>query len=725
MPPYFDTTLDPSRAEIRLLEFTSTTPTITCKLLTVSLNENPTFSALSYVWGDAALSHTIVVNGTSARITESLAAAITIALKHWTIAFPDRDPATCRLWADGICIDQSNNDEKSQQVLLMTRIYSSSEITLCCLDTTTSDSDIRYLLGFCAIIGQHIVESGFESRAALLDGWDKTSSVDWMGRIPLVSIGRAPYRDNSFDLFDYSVDHPVAHAITNFCCLEYFQRAWIFHELVVSKKPILIHPSGSIFLLDLLEVAAWCFWATRQHAKPSGVHPSVWKRMSSMFRGSNLVKIDDYRHSLLLRQRLSTTDNHLVRWAQVMATVSAGLKASNPKDHVFALLGITGLCIEPDYSARTSLASVYIQFSTEYMRAVLGPPVLDCPVDPLELLDYAGLANQDDTSQTEALPSWVPNFHGCSLNARGYKIYAYPTLVQHNRPMWVDYSHFSSKIFIQDHSLHVPAIFVASLTEFSTALTMFADSRPDFISSILGMIKNERMATREDTRPVLSLAGALSKGPISKAIWESQEVEFLVYVLKSCFQSCSERELETVLGPASSGTDPAGFARELRLLEQLGILWTSTLQTETGQASQADVELWVTDLYHYLWGVPSVIGEICRLLPTASSFLKKFILRETLQDPEYMNSLIEDIRLLCTGDLRFSRTSPSGFAVVPPQAAKGDFIVLLAGDSEFRIIREVGGHYIYVGPCGIETELSSVRDQLQSGEVVAEMIELR
>lgn len=119
VPSPLYTALDPSRAEFRLLEITSVTPTITCKLHTASLNDNPTFSALSYIWGDATLSQQVTANGIETHVTRSLAAAIRTALDRWAQTFPGRDLGSCRLWADGICLNQEDSEEKNSQILLM------------------------------------------------------------------------------------------------------------------------------------------------------------------------------------------------------------------------------------------------------------------------------------------------------------------------------------------------------------------------------------------------------------------------------------------------------------------------------------------------------------------------------------------------------------------------------------------------------------------------------
>ena len=97
--------LDPSREEIRLVEIISTTPSIVCKLSTVSLHDELVFTALSYMWGDPTITKFITVNGTPVSVTTNLASAIRDAYYHWTEgSLSDGPVQSRRLWADAICI---------------------------------------------------------------------------------------------------------------------------------------------------------------------------------------------------------------------------------------------------------------------------------------------------------------------------------------------------------------------------------------------------------------------------------------------------------------------------------------------------------------------------------------------------------------------------------------------------------------------------------------------
>ncbi|KAF2856513.1 HET-domain-containing protein [Plenodomus tracheiphilus IPT5] len=116
--------LNIERREIRLLTLlppgTGPSPVkstlVNCTLSHVSLDANPNYQALSYVWGNPAVTTPICVNGDIFLATLNLEAA----LRH--LRKTDASSGVT-LWADALCIDQSNNAEKNEQVALMGAIY--------------------------------------------------------------------------------------------------------------------------------------------------------------------------------------------------------------------------------------------------------------------------------------------------------------------------------------------------------------------------------------------------------------------------------------------------------------------------------------------------------------------------------------------------------------------------------------------------------------------------
>ncbi|KAI8232681.1 het domain-containing protein [Colletotrichum sp. SAR 10_86] len=72
------------------------------------------YETISYVWGHSSKTYYMVCNGSKMNITESLHSA----LACMRLRFVSR-----RLWADQICVDQDNAEEKSSQIPLMNVIY--------------------------------------------------------------------------------------------------------------------------------------------------------------------------------------------------------------------------------------------------------------------------------------------------------------------------------------------------------------------------------------------------------------------------------------------------------------------------------------------------------------------------------------------------------------------------------------------------------------------------
>ncbi|KAL8366326.1 hypothetical protein RB595_004883 [Gaeumannomyces hyphopodioides] len=80
----------------------------------VTIDDIGAFEPLSYVWGDPKLTHKIRLPTAELAITASLYHA----LRRLQLPTGPR-----RVWADQICINQKNEEERSQQVQFMDRIY--------------------------------------------------------------------------------------------------------------------------------------------------------------------------------------------------------------------------------------------------------------------------------------------------------------------------------------------------------------------------------------------------------------------------------------------------------------------------------------------------------------------------------------------------------------------------------------------------------------------------
>ncbi|EWG45939.1 hypothetical protein FVEG_15893 [Fusarium verticillioides 7600] len=84
-----------------------------CVLKTVSLDDElPCFEALSYCWNE--LRDTVIVDDHTISVPSDLA---------WFLRRLRRKATPRTVWADSICISQSDNQEKGHQVSMMREIY--------------------------------------------------------------------------------------------------------------------------------------------------------------------------------------------------------------------------------------------------------------------------------------------------------------------------------------------------------------------------------------------------------------------------------------------------------------------------------------------------------------------------------------------------------------------------------------------------------------------------
>ncbi|KAE8155332.1 heterokaryon incompatibility protein-domain-containing protein [Aspergillus avenaceus] len=123
MSPYTYSPLSKSN-KIRLLKLlphSDKNAPIECELMEYTLPEahgRRPYDALSYVWGSGEKPRSVIIDDDSLPVTENLYAVL-LQLRDHEIAR--------MLWADAICINQDDEDEKSLQVPLMRAIYGQAD----------------------------------------------------------------------------------------------------------------------------------------------------------------------------------------------------------------------------------------------------------------------------------------------------------------------------------------------------------------------------------------------------------------------------------------------------------------------------------------------------------------------------------------------------------------------------------------------------------------------
>ena len=139
--------------QIRLLELLpgSIGHQLSGHLRIFDLDRTPSYSALSYTWGNPEAEDVIMIGDRVGRL-QSIVGNLSLALKHLR-----RTDSSRMIWVDALCINQEDIDERSHQVQIMGTIFGSASEVLIWLGRKTADSE------YVMMILQHLASGrGFE-----------------------------------------------------------------------------------------------------------------------------------------------------------------------------------------------------------------------------------------------------------------------------------------------------------------------------------------------------------------------------------------------------------------------------------------------------------------------------------------------------------------------------------------------------------------------------------
>ena len=201
------------------------------------------FYALSYVWGDPAPVCDFEINGTTVKIGASLYAALHSIRRNTKFRV---------IWADALCINQSNNEEKSWQVQQMVAIYSRARATIAWLGPPSEDSKLAL--------------------EALVELDKKTSRLNWS--IQEAMEGVPPPSMIKKSALQLAGDSSRWNAIANICTRPYWSRIWIFQEMACARDRYYL--CGDFVARDIDRpialLLAWQETHGEMHSKSLGSH---------------------------------------------------------------------------------------------------------------------------------------------------------------------------------------------------------------------------------------------------------------------------------------------------------------------------------------------------------------------------------------------------------------------------------------------------------------------
>ena len=330
------------------------------RLKVISLHDTIDYWTLSYAWGPTAedgshLSECVSCSGLPLPVSTHLLSALKRARHLYYIPKLDCDALQYAahtsppllLWVDAICINQTDLDERSDQVMLMGDIYESAK---------------------------HLVVWLGELR----------HSLD-AAPIPVDPSGSAG--------FAFCSDVEKERFVVDLISREWFQRRWVIQEYLLS--------SSVDFSIGHLSVSADRLEALIR-STPSVRLPAIldmgWiqidKRLNHMTRRKGSAT--DEKSRLVRRESMARRAPTLLENLLIYHET----KCSDPHDLIYALLSISGDADDIPVNYHSSMADLFALVARKYLRAGYG----------LEILAIAARLKSNCPGGSSDVPPWVPDW---------------------------------------------------------------------------------------------------------------------------------------------------------------------------------------------------------------------------------------------------------------------------------------------------------------------------
>jgi hypothetical protein len=372
--------LDTKKREIRVLTIDEQTPEsslVACSLNTVSLDDQPNFTALSYCWGASEPKGDILVNGVTWRVTPNLAAA----LQHLRRT---EDARTMPIWIDALCINQEYLEERSAQVAMMMAIYAQAKCVHIWLGNEIGpSSEAMETLGEIFAAGQ---------TRDLATAWCQRSLECVAQKLnDMIQIGENPYWQRMWILQEVS-----------------FASWVVMHSREARVELCSVHDpngySGSIMMrlrLHISDVSRYIREIINSGSQITASHETanyIYRLAASAATIMDVIDRCNWNRSVGLINEANRLEGDIGAGAfdfsqTELLIIYRKMLATDPKDKIYGLLGFVmdfrGL--QPDYSK--SIKDVYCSATLRLMRGTAD----------LSYLSQACSNNPD-------LPSWVPDY---------------------------------------------------------------------------------------------------------------------------------------------------------------------------------------------------------------------------------------------------------------------------------------------------------------------------
>jgi hypothetical protein len=391
--------LSTSHRQLRLLKLLSPSisgeHTLSFQLLDqVPLEDaQKTYTALSYCAGDPKKTAPILVNGITFNAFANLGLALEEAVVYWREKGLDWEKDY--LWADQICINQSNTVERSHQVGMMRDIYAGAARVLICLDVCGSESEgsigMQWVRDRIPEINQRF---GLRRSTELEEVWRIWSEIT---NVSFWGTSWKQYHD--LQGFQQGIV-----AFLELFLRPWWSRAWICQELIFAAE--------AYFASGGISVHWQVFRSILEFYDLEYPLSEIWEERNQLFSRSTI----DYlitRYEGQLGPRIAAASilfGQKEEWTgpgdlKIWLEHARSCETSDPRDKIFAFLALAspGYNIEPDYSPSKSLDVLFIEITSS---------ILNFEKSFAFLLFIKGGNEESNRGYANdgSLPSWIPDW---------------------------------------------------------------------------------------------------------------------------------------------------------------------------------------------------------------------------------------------------------------------------------------------------------------------------
>ena len=175
---------------------------------------------------------------------------------------------------------------------------------------------------------------------------------------------------------------------------DFWKRSWILQELVLAKRVLFMCGNTTFRDTDITQIASWLAnHPTR--TIPSSIHFAKWFAFEVSFNNALRVPLQPLALAVGVQNFFEAKKPD----AWTLFECASGLRATDPRDQVYSLLGLADIGIEADYSKSTE--AVYLELSAVMLERA--------PLDGW--FRYAGVLIKNTMA---TLPSWVVDWDALS-----------------------------------------------------------------------------------------------------------------------------------------------------------------------------------------------------------------------------------------------------------------------------------------------------------------------